>query len=338
MRRLFAGYLCALLVFSLAACNSAAEPTPSPTNPPTATPSPSPTPSAQPTPSLSTAPDPITGESLRESADFAEQEIYEIFTDGDHFLVWYGEKGSVPATGRSDLTWVDGRTGARYPLPRLSTNPEIISGVTVDWSWGITVSTSGVSYITGWRSMPISYLYVPGEDGRFTCTADPWADVETPVTLGVKRAAVVADARAGVNDVAVVFVPPANEKGLSNFIAGATYIPQVETRYDKAENVFYVTVRDTALQSGEFQAGGEDWVYDYMRDVGLSYPYNTPMGSLGKDNRFFTSAAISSDGTDTTITLRLTEHAQRYTVQVEHLGQDMFPTLRLVFAQDDSIS
>ena len=58
------------------------------------------------------------------------------------------------------------------------------------------------------------------------------------------------------------------------------------------------------------------------------------MGSLGEDNGFFRNAAISSDGTDTLITLLLTDRAGELRVESGTLDREgMQPWFRIVFQE-----
>ena len=81
-------------------------------------------------------------------------------------------------------------------------------------------------------------------------------------------------------------------------------------------------------------AGNDDWVFDFIGEHGLRYPHSFPMGSIGEDNRFFERAAISTDGTDTTITLRLTGKAMSYRVESGSLDvEGMLPYFRILFSE-----
>lgn len=343
MKNMIAAALCTLLMLGLSACGTpAAEVTPSPSSSPAAslrptqTPAAVPTPTATPSPSAPTGLEPITEEILlRDPAFQGDYSILDVIPAEDGFFVWYGPQGATLdgdgryTQDRSQLTWVDKHTGEKVPLPM--DDDGTLALVEIPQARHATVRTTGVSHINGWRGVPVTYHFVIDEQNKCQTQRDPWQTLETELDLGIARAAVVADARVGVNDLAVVFVPPASEAGISGFIAAATYIPSVSIRYEADRGAIFLTLHDTALQSGELEEGCEDWVYDFIRDNGLDYPYRTPTGTLGEDNRFFTNAAISTNGTDTTITLLLTAHAQRYAVEVEYLAQDMYPTLRLVF-------
>ena len=86
-------------------------------------------------------------------------------------------------------------------------------------------------------------------------------------------------------------------------------------------------------------AGNDDWVFDFIGEHGLRYPHSFPMGSIGEDNRFFERAAISTDGTDTTITLRLTGKAMSYRVEsgsLEVVG--MLPYFRILFSDAPALT
>ena len=71
-----------------------------------------------------------------------------------------------------------------------------------------------------------------------------------------------------------------------------------------------------------------------MEEFGLPLPASFPMGGLGEDNGFFRNAAISSDGTDTLITLLLTDRAGELRVESGTLDREgMQPWFRIVFQE-----
>ena len=73
-------------------------------------------------------------------------------------------------------------------------------------------------------------------------------------------------------------------------------------------------------------------VFDFLNEHGLPYPVSTPMGSVGEDTAYFTKAAISSNGTDTYLTLLPTAEAVQYQVETGcHDGDELRPWFRLTF-------
>ena len=77
-------------------------------------------------------------------------------------------------------------------------------------------------------------------------------------------------------------------------------------------------LENTVLSSGEI--GGDDWLHDFLREQGLEYPMSTPTGAVPGSCPDFEKAAISSDGTNTTISLLPLGGITEY--QVTPLGVD----------------
>ncbi|NCB63185.1 MAG: hypothetical protein EOM52_06145 [Clostridia bacterium] len=166
--------------------------------------------------------------------------------------------------------------------------------------------------------------FAPG-DGWLACTSS--------AEVGETKPAALSEARVDDDGLSLCFVPMPTEEDIQAFRQSSTEPPKITVSYHADYGVLFVKLQNTVLSSGEPESGEEDWVYDYVRDQGLAYPYSVAAGSLGKDTRFFTKPAISSDGTDTTITLILTDAAQEYRVETDHLTDEMFPTVRIVFRE-----
>lgn len=160
---------------------------------------------------------------------------------------------------------------------------------------------------------------------------DEWLACTDGTEVGKEKPAALSEAEVGGGVLSLCFVPLPTEEGISAFRDSATQPPLVDVSYNADYGVLFVTLHDTALKSGEPQSGEEDWVYDYVRELGLTYPYSVATGSLGEDNEFFTKPAISSNGTDVTITLMLTDKAVEYRVETGHRAAEMFPTVEISF-------
>ncbi|MFQ8759135.1 MAG: hypothetical protein ACLSAF_06490 [Intestinimonas sp.] len=132
----------------------------------------------------------------------------------------------------------------------------------------------------------------------------------------------------GLNDLSVSLVPLGSGPDIQSFLEADIRIPHTSVSYDSGADALVLRLENTVLETGDpaEAAGNDDWVFDFIGEHGLRYPYSFPMGSIGEDNRFFERAAISTDGTDTTITLRLTGKAMSYRVESGSLdGEGMLP-------------
>ena len=167
--------------------------------------------------------------------------------------------------------------------------------------------------------------WIPCEQGaRFG--GDP--EVDCPLAVW--------DARVGLNDLSVSFLPQGNADAMSAFIAAEIRIPPTEVTYAEENRALLIRMEGVVLDTGDPReaAGSDDWVYDFMEEFGLPLPASFPMGSLGEDNGFFRNAAISSDGTDTLITLLLTDRAGELRVESGTLDREgMQPWFRIVFQE-----
>ena len=167
--------------------------------------------------------------------------------------------------------------------------------------------------------------WIPCEQGaRFG--GDP--EVDCPLAVW--------DARVGLNDLSVSFLPQGNADAMSAFIDAEVRIPPTEVTYAGENRALLIRMEGVVLDTGDPReaAGSDDWVYDFMEEFGLPLPASFPMGSLGEDNGFFRNAAISSDGTDTLITLLLTDRAGELRVESGTLDREgMQPWFRIVFQE-----
>lgn len=168
-----------------------------------------------------------------------------------------------------------------------------------------------------------------------------WNDREAQVSFGMSPGTdcplAVFDARVGLNDLSVSLVPLGSGPDIQSFLETDIRIPHTSVSYDSGADALVLRLENTVLETGDpaEAAGNDDWVFDFIGEHGLRYPHSFPMGSIGEDNRFFERAAISTDGTDTTITLRLTGKAMSYRVESGSLdGEGMLPYFRILFSEE----
>ncbi|HPE15434.1 MAG TPA: hypothetical protein PK597_00605 [Oscillospiraceae bacterium] len=296
---------------------------------------------------------PVTEEGLRAQYEADGSQVLEIRRDGDNYVVWYGpagvsagEDGVFPDWTRFD--WVFPGTGRR--VEAFFSDQEVLDFSVGDSS--LTVKTNGVNVNVPYRGFPSEYhvtlpLTDAGELPAYQevalgvpADADTWLDVAETSAFGMEgRREVVTDARIGVSALEVVFGPPADMDGFSNFYAAVCTLPATEVSFDEATRVMTVRFRNTALESGdpdelvkpEERENFEQWV----KDTGVTFPTSFSAGPLG-ENAYFTAAEIHTDGADTVVTFTLAEKAALYTVDSGFLGPlDGAPYLRLVFRQAD---
>ena len=162
------------------------------------------------------------------------------------------------------------------------------------------------------------------------------AQVSFGMSPGTDCPLAVFDARVGLNDLSVSLVPLGSGPDIQSFLEADIRIPHTSVSYDSGADALVLRLENTVLETGDpaEAAGNDDWVFDFIGEHGLRYPHSFPMGSIGEDNRFFERAAISTDGTDTTITLRLTGKAMSYRVESGSLDvEGMLPYFRILFSE-----
>lgn len=207
----------------------------------------------------------------------------------------------------------------------------------------VTVTDSGVSWSVPWKGLPGTYHYrVIGDENGVVDTSyaecfesrdTTWLDPTEPLYIGwwdgdgtasSGRNEQVYDARMDVDGLSFSFIPQGgSSEGVGSFITASTTTPSFDTSYDKATSLFTLRLHNVSLRSGE---KGEEY-------EGVSYPYEFPAGSLGKDSRFITDAQIKAVGADAVVTFHLTDAAYRFTVESGNLGYDNIPMFRLVFRE-----
>lgn len=166
-----------------------------------------------------------------------------------------------------------------------------------------------------------------------------WLDRGAAVTFGGEEKAcflAIQDVRVGLNDISVALVPRGTGTDIDAFLASEHRLPAVQVSTQTDSGVLFIQMKNTVLDTGDpvESAGNDDWVFDFIEEHGLIYPSVFPRGGVGEDNRFFHNAAISTDGTDTTLTLMLSDKTQRMRIESGSLDSEgVLPYFRLVFAE-----
>lgn len=143
---------------------------------------------------------------------------------------------------------------------------------------------------------------------------------------------VVSDLRLGLDDVSVAFAPLATNEGLTAFLAADMRIPNTSVSYDGTMGVLTLKLYGVVLDAPA--PLGDDWVFDFVNEHGLTYPVATDAGALGGDNRFFQGAVLSCDGVDTTIAMRLTTSGRQYHIESGTLDEAGYlPYFRVSFRE-----
>lgn len=136
--------------------------------------------------------------------------------------------------------------------------------------------------------------------------ADPgWTALDTGSSFGrasgTGGALVVYDVQADEDGLTVTLAPLPNEADVTAFQEAEEALPAGTVDYWSDAGALVLKLENTVLSSGEI--GGDDWLHDFLRELGLEYPMSTPMGVVPGSCPDFEKAAISSDGTNTTISL-----------------------------------
>lgn len=136
--------------------------------------------------------------------------------------------------------------------------------------------------------------------------ADPgWTALDTGSSFGrasgTGGALVVYDVQADEDGLTVTLAPLPNEADVTAFQEAEEALPAGTVDYWSDAGALVLKLENTVLSSGEI--GGDDWLHDFLREGGLEYPMSTPMGAVPGSCPDFEKAAISSDGTNTTISL-----------------------------------
>ena len=274
-----------------------------------------------PAPETEPAPEVITADSLKaeyEAEGFVVREIVPY--EGD-FLVYYGTE---PYNGM--FQWVYTGIGLRAPL--LFSDREILDyeiicpghirvlqGNTNIYNGALSFPTHqyAVTALPVWSGGQISTdLYASGSVERQTY----WAPVSESHIWGWDHGEVaLVDLRITVRGIEAVFGPTADNIG--DFYAAASSAPVMDTDYDEASHTMTLTFHQTLLSSGD-----PTELYDmaahegHGRDCELyGLPNSFPAGVLEGSNLFISRAEVWQKGTNTLVTLTLTEAAQKYTAE-----------------------
>ena len=153
--------------------------------------------------------------------------------------------------------------------------------------------------------------------------ADPgWTALDTDSSFGrasgTGGALVVYDIQADEDGLTVTLAPLPNEADVTAFQEAEEALPAGTVDYWSDPGALVLKLENTVLSSGEI--GGDDWLHDFLREQGLEYPMSTPTGAVPGSCPDFEKAAISSDGTNTTISLLPLGGMTEY--QVTPLGVD----------------
>lgn len=151
---------------------------------------------------------------------------------------------------------------------------------------------------------------------------DVWTALDTGSSFGrasgTGGALVVYDIQADEDGLTVTLAPLPNEADVTAFQEAEEALPAGNIEYWTDAGALVLKLENTVLSSGEI--GGDDWLHDFLREQGLEYPMSTPTGAIPGSCPDFEKAAISSDGTNTTISLLPLGGITEY--QVTPLGVD----------------
>lgn len=151
---------------------------------------------------------------------------------------------------------------------------------------------------------------------------DVWTALDTGASFGrasgTGGALVVYDVQSDEDGLTVTLAPLPNEADVTAFQEAEEALPAGNIEYWSDAGALMLKLENTVLSSGEI--GGDDWLHDFLREQGLEYPMSTPMGAVPGSCPNFDKAAISSDGTNTTISLLPLGSITEY--QVTPLGVD----------------
>ena len=151
---------------------------------------------------------------------------------------------------------------------------------------------------------------------------DVWTALDTGSSFGrasgTGGALGVDDVQSGEDGLTVTLAPLPNEADVTAFPEAEEALPAGNIEYWTDAGALVLKLENTVLSSGEI--GGDDWLHDFLREQGLEYPMSTPTGAVPGSCPDFEKAAISSDGTNTTISLLPLGGITEY--QVTPLGVD----------------
>ena len=151
---------------------------------------------------------------------------------------------------------------------------------------------------------------------------DVWTALDTGASFGrasgTGGALVVYDVQSGEDGLTVTLATLPNEADVTAFQEAEEALPASNIEYWTDAGALVLKLENTVLSSDEI--GGDDWLHDFLREQGLEYPMSTPTGAVPGSCPDFEKAAISSDGTNTTISLLPLGGMTEY--QVTPLGVD----------------
>lgn len=348
MKKVFCAGLCAALLLLPAACGA-----------PPAAPSPTPTAAVLPPPAVS-APAaeggygfdvlPVTEEGVR--AFFAKDGYYTVRKITPYEGDFLAEVTDMPGEDAGLLFWVFGATGRNIQLNGMCN----MLDYQITGPGSVRVRNGGLSFTTPWKGLPetLHYRVLGDENGMidrnyaecYSNTETTWLDPAEAIELGfvgkdnrvtpTDRYEQLYDARVDVDGLSFSFIPSGEPERYNGFFPACTTIPNISTQYDAQTKRFTLRLFNVALRSGD--GGGEalkDTYYnsDMAEQYSVTYPFEFPAGSLGRDGHFLTDAQIQADGEDVVVSFRLTHRAYRFTVESGNLGYDNIPMLRLIFRE-----
>lgn len=222
--------------------------------------------------------------------------VVEIRDAGEVTMVHYYSPSGVSGEIVSRFDWYDRSSGAR----------DLVFGWAYTDKFEIkadktfNVLTTGLSYIDGGRSFPkiftSGYYDVDGAV-QFTGTeAKYYAPLDQSYTVGIERRESLTDINFNGGFVSLGFgVQPGYE---IDFYAGSESVPKMTV--ENAAGYSTITLYKTILS--------EDFKKPAVHE-----------------NSYCSLVSVTSDGTDTTVTLRLSEKVSRYTVSTERSPENALP-------------
>lgn len=301
-------FIAAALAYRLSSCVSnaggKAEPEASASDGPTAPspPSPSPEPPASPAAAFS-------DDDIKELYKKAGFEVREIRDAGGAALVRYCPSGSDGVSERSFFAWFDRAAGTRYV---------VFDGLTADRydvaeDRTLTVLTTGTDDDGGRQMFPeiwvSSYSDAP-ESVRYKNGVLPYyMPLDRSCAVGDDRPALIKSVSVDIDAVTVGFVPPPGQDG------------DLETAFRNIPKTGVVT------------SGGVCYITFYNTTPAADI--RLPKAGSGDGLRSF--AGLKSDGTNTVLTLKLSDTARRYNISEGFSPGDNMPYAVFRFRSEGDI-
>ncbi len=211
----------------------------------------------------------------------------------------------------------------------------------------VTVYTFGTNIFNGDRVMPRKMVYYPRE-GDYSGVGEGkelYLPLEQKWEFGRGGRNQLYQVRVGLKGLECSFIAPVdNMNDMMNFYVASTYIPRIETSFEKMgkSRTFTIRIVDTDLSSGELgpkiteHPGWHQDGWSMMMQEHL-YPCTVPEGELDTESDWIKYGTIVQEGKDVLIALELANEVLGYRLESGDLCDGLVPYFNLEFTRNQNL-